>query len=361
VVVIALALVACGGESTPPETEPTVEHVHAYNEEIVAPTCATPGSLKMVCACGDVQSEEILGVSDHTPSVADCEKDTVCTVCNAVLVEATGHNFGAVETVAEATCANAGKEKATCLSCGKVVETEIPSTGHIAGTEIKKEGDGFAVNCKSCGQAVVVKAAETIFALPFEEDIATEAAKYSNSGLTVFKPEACIVQNGVLTVTASENIVYLDITDPTALANNGMLMISFDFMSTKEGNDADMASVFSLLGHFYGGKPNYNGTTGWGWIFKLIEDKNIISTTNTRSKMDDSNSIAIERNVNYKVECVIIPTTKIGHIFINGNYIGSSNMLPKISELNPAENCFRFGDGPLCGYVYDNFKIESLK
>ena len=49
VLVLALALVACGGEAidTPDAqaTEPAADHVHTYVDEIIPATCAATGNL----------------------------------------------------------------------------------------------------------------------------------------------------------------------------------------------------------------------------------------------------------------------------------------------------------------------------
>ena len=365
VLVVALALVACGGETadtTEPVTDaPATEHVHAYADEIIPATCSATGKVISKCECGDVQSETELPLTDHVASTLDCEKDTVCTVCNVVLAEKAGHIFGTSEVVTEATCSTAGKEKGACVVCGKIVETEIPSTGHIAGKDLKAVDGGFASKCKSCGQDVVLKADKTVFALSFDEDVATEAAKYPDAGLSIYKPEKYKVVDGTLNVNGNGEIAYINIEDPSKLAELGTFMISFDYMSTKEGAEADRASIISILSYFYNGQPNQGGTTGWGWFFKLDESANKIGTVNGTSMLNDSNSIAIERNVKYTVQAVIDPTVKGAHVFINGQYIGNAAQVASIAGYKPASSTIRFGDGPLCGHVYDNFAIIDLK
>ena len=138
-------------------------------------------------------------------SALECDKDTVCTVCGAVLAEKTGHVFTEKTVVTAATCVAAGKEEGTCITCGLKVESEIPATGHIAGGDVKIVDGGFASTCKTCGQAVTLKADKTVFALSFDEDVATEAAKY-DAGLSIFKPENWKVENGTLNVSSSEKV-----------------------------------------------------------------------------------------------------------------------------------------------------------
>ena len=368
VLALALALVACGGTGTDTTadegtTPPAVgdEHVHEFVEEIIPATCSATGKVISKCACGEIGNETEIPLADHTASTLDCEKDTVCTVCNIVLAEKTGHVFSAAEVVTPATCTTAGKEKGACVACGKIVETEIPATGHVAGTSIKAVDGGFASTCTSCSQDVVMKADKTVFALGFDEDVATEAAKYADSGLALYKSEGWKIEDGTLKVNGNKEIAYIHIVDPTKLAELGTFMISFDYMSTQEGSEADKASVFSILSNFYNNQPNQGGTTGWGWFFKLNEQKNVIGTVLDAGALNDSNSIAVERNVKYTIQTVIDPTAKVAHVFVNGKYIGNAAQISKISEFKPESATLRFGDGPLCGHVYDNFAIIDLK
>lgn len=361
---LTLALVACGGEGTDTTidrgTEPPAEHVHAYVDDIIPATCVATGKVVSKCECGDISGETEIPLADHTASTLDCEQDTVCTVCNTVLAEKTGHIFTETTVVTAATCAASGKESGSCISCGKVVENEIPATGHIAGTDIKLSGSDFATTCTTCGQAIMLKADKTVFALSFDEDVATEAAKY-DAGLSLFKPEGWNVEDGTLKVNNSGQVAYINVVDPAKLSELGTFMISFDFTSTKEGAETAKASVFSILNNFYDGKTNVGGTTGWGWIFKLNEEKNVISTVNDVTKFNDENSIAIERNVKYTVQAVVNPSAKGAQVFINGKYIGNGGQGAALSSAKPENFTLRFADGPECGYVFDNFAIVDLK
>ena len=363
VLVFALALVACNGgdvaDTTEPVTDPVSEHVHAFAEEIIPATCTATGKVISKCECGEIENETEIPVSDHVASVLDCEKDTVCTVCNTVLAEKTGHILAASEVVTAPTCSTAGKEKGACVTCGAVVETEIPSTGHIAGASIKLVDGGFSTDCKTCGQAIVLKADKTVYALGFDEDILTEAAKY-DVGLAIANANDWKVENGTLSFLGGK-VGYINIVDPTKLADLGTFMISFDFTSTKEAPSDKKASVFSILSNFYDGKTNVGGTTGWGWIFKLNEEKDVMSTVIESAKVNDDNSLAVERNVKYNVQAVVDPTSKVVHVFINGKYIGNSGQVPALSNVKPETATLRFGDGPDCGYVFDNFAIVDLK
>ena len=364
ILVLALALVACGGEAsndtTPPADEAT-EHTHVYNEEIVASTCTTAGSRKMVCACGDVQSEEALGFADHTLSTPDCEKDTVCTVCNAVLVPATGHTVGTSELISAPTCATAGKEKGTCLVCGKSIENELPATGHIPaeGAAITAVDGGFATTCKICGQTATLKAQTPAFKLTFEGDLAAESA--NEIGLEVYKPETwkIIEANGSKAMISEGKSVYINISDPAKLANLGTFVISFDYMTTKEANAGATGSIFSQLNNFYNGTGTGAGSTNWGWFIKSIEDSDVLATV--VAEFSAANSIAFQRNVNYNIQLVISPAAKGALVFVNGTYIGKSVQALAFSALSANNVSFRIGDGPNFGHVLDNLTISALK
>ena len=361
VLVLALALVACSGEIE------TTEHVHAFAEEIVPATCTTPGKVLSKCECGEIESENEIPTTDHVASALDCEKDTVCTVCNAVLAEKTGHVFGAMEIVTAATCAAPGKEQGTCTVCGKISENEIPSTGHVIdakGTIAAVDG-GFSITCASCNQPVVLKESDPVFKLTF--DGAATDIDVNALGLELVKPEKWSIQehNGskALFVNGTPTISYINVPSANKLADMGAFLISFDYMSTAEDPDTSRkASVFSILGNFYNGNPLVsNDAVKWGWAMKLNEELNVLTTQVNKTKIDATNSVALERNVVYKIQIVVVPETTAKHVFVNGTYIGVSNEGMPISTAGDNFLTFRFGDGPLCGHVVDNFVVADLK
>ena len=374
IVVVALAVVACGGPAVDEtlsgnnddQTNPPEEHVHAYEEEITPATCTTAGKIVTKCACGDVQSETALPLAEHTQSAVDCEKDTVCTVCGTVLAEKTGHTITATEIVTAATCGSAGKEKGVCVVCAKIIETEIPATGHVvdAGAAIAAVDGGFKITCSSCSQTVTVKPQEPAFKLTFDADIATESV--NDIGLSVFNPDKWTTEeiNGSKALKLQPGVPrYINISDPSKLAALGTFVISFDYMSTKEAAlDTDKASIFSILGNFYDGKQTSAGATSWGWFIKLIEANDVIATVNS-TETNSANSIALKRNEVYKIQAVVVPTDKVAHMFVNGTYIGASQsgMIPVLATAAANNTSIRFGDGPDCGHVYDNFQIAALK
>ena len=366
VLVVALALVACGGETadtTEPVTDaPATEHVHAYADEIIPATCSAAGKVISKCECGDVQSETELPLADHVASTLDCEKDTVCTVCNAVLAEKTGHVFGAPEVITAATCGAAGMEKGICQICGKTVETEIPATGHIPGDSITIADGKFKSTCTVCSQNVTLNAQTPALSLDFD-DVAAEFAK-SDLGLAPFNTEKWNVTNSALTINGDGQITYINIVDSTKLAGLGTFVISFDYMSTAvpvAGSPA--ASMISILNNHQTGKQTSAGSVGWGWMIKVVEngDKGYLATVNSASALTSANSIAIERNVKYNVQIVISPVNGSAHVFVNGTYIGASKNAIAISKISPENAAIRFGDGPNCGHTFDNLTISALK
>lgn len=366
VLVLALALVACGGEATDTTidqgTEPAVEHVHAYADEIIPATCTATGKIVSKCECGDIQSETEIPLADHIASALDCEKDTVCTVCNAVLAEKTGHIFGASEIVTAATCSAAGKEKGACAVCGKIVETEIPATGHVAGNSITFENGNFKTTCTICSQAVTLKTDAPAFSVDFEGDIATQSA--NSIGLSINKPEEWKIAevNGSNSFTVDDGkSFYINIVEPKKLAALGTFVISFDYTATKEAKEGHMGSIFSLLDNCQDGKQTSAGSLQYGWIVKYVEDRDVLATVNTLDKLTDANSVAAAKNTKYNVQIVISPTSTATHVFVNGKYIGTSGQAHAISTLKDANAAFRIGDGPVHGHTIDNLTISALK
>ena len=367
VLVLALALVACGGEATDTTvdqaTEPAAEHVHAYADELIPATCASTGKVVSKCECGDVQSETEIPLADHTASVIACDQDTVCTVCGMVLAEKTGHIFGAAEIVTAPSCTTAGKEKGACVACGKIVETDIPAAGHIAGDTITLENGTFKTTCKTCSQSVALKADAPAFSLDFEGDLAAQSA--NNIGLSVYKPEEWKIAevNGSKSFAVDDGkSFYIDIVEPKKLAALGTFVISFDYTSTKEAKEeTHMGSILSILDNSPNGKQTSAGGIKYGWMIKYVEAKDVLATVNVLDKLTSANSVAAAKNTKFNVQIVISPTSAPAHVFVNGTYIGTSNQTAAIATLKDANAAFRIGDGPVHGHVIDNLTISALK
>lgn len=384
VIVFVLTLASCNGQTEAPAgtsapdvteapeiTEPVVtepvdteppetQHVHSYKSSVEAATCTRQGKTTKVCDCGDTKIE-VIPMLRHTPSAVSCEKDTVCTVCNTVLAPKTGHQMVSKNVITEPTCSLAGKEKAACSLCNYTTEREIPSYGHVlaADGDISAFGDGYIIKCDECGKKVIVKESEPILKLTFDNPVEAEA-EGNSLGFEPVKADTWKIQefNGSKALYVNGATYYINVPDADVFADIGTFMISFDYMSTAEGNDTDKASVVSFLNNCYSGAKTEKGAIGWGWLIKLIEAEDVISTS---LDCDSSNSIALERNKNYNIKIIIVPTAKVAHVYVDGTYIGFSSQLAAISTMGQRNLCIRFGDGPKCGHVIDNFVICDLK
>ena len=369
ITVLSLALFACGSSGTDTTadegtTPPAVgdEHVHEFVEEIIPATCTTVGKAVNKCSCGEVESESEIPLADHTASTLDCEKDTVCTVCNTVLAEKTGHIFSAAEIVTPASCATVGKEKGVCVACGKIVETEIPATGHVMGGAITIANGAFTSTCSVCSQSVTLKADAPALLIDFEDDIAAQVAK-SDMGLSVHKPEAwpvTDVEGSKAIVLPGATSLYINIDDPSKLTALGTFVISFDYTTTKEVDaSATMGSAISILSNCYSGTKTDAGSIGWGWLMKVGAGK--IATTNKPADFTAENSVDAKVGTKHTVNMIVTATSKPINVFVDGTYIGAITNIPEFASLAAKNACFRFGDGPDCGHVFDNFAISALK
>ena len=266
--------------------------------------------------------------------------------------------------ITAATCSTSGKEKATCSLCNYTTEQEIPTTGHVlaANGDISAYGDGYIIKCETCEQKVIVKAGDPLFKLTFDASVVDEAAG-NVLGLEIVKPNSWATKDfdGNKGLYLNGSALYINVPNADTLANLGTFMVSFDYMSTAEGADTDKASIISFLGNCYGGSKTDKGSIGWGWAIKLVEADDAISTNTT---CDSSNSVSIQRNKKYEVKLIVVPTAKVIHVYIDGTYIGTtvnSGGLPVISKMGEKNLCIRFGDGPKCGHVIDNFVICDIK
>ena len=92
----------------------------------------------------------------HPGDEATCTEDQTCTVCGAVLTPALGHNYEA--TVTPPTCTEDGYTTHTCNRCGDTyTDTPTEATGHQWGawetvTEAEEGKDGLEKRaCEVCG------------------------------------------------------------------------------------------------------------------------------------------------------------------------------------------------------------------
>ena len=378
VLLLALTIVACGGTpdiSGDDQTDPPEEHVHAYSEETLPSTCLEAGKIVTKCACGDVQSETALPLADHTASALDCEVDTTCTVCGIVLAEKTGHVVLSKEIVTAATCTSTGKEKGVCLNCAKIVENEIPTAAHtIASANAWTLVDGAygGATCSTCNQAVFLKEVDVLLNLTFEEDIESEIAKYP---AFVVNKSAVSIATDVDGDKAHLNnspgkVLYLGIADRAKLISTGYYSISFDFTPTGAGNaetNGGEASMLTLMPGFYGAEKTA-GPVQYAWYFKYnvhLKKLELVKAGTDATKLDATNSYAIEQNKTYKVNIIADVAAKANYVFVNGTFLGKASMNKSVIDLTDAvydkNVSFRLGDSGTPDPLFDNFKVVTLK
>ena len=113
ILAVVLSLLCCGMIALADD-----EHVHSYTATVVPPKCAEQGYTLYVCAgCGDTYKRDF--------------------------VPASGHIWGAWQSIDDASCTEEGHEQRQCAVC-KAYETKtIPVTDH---TDF--DGNG---KCDKCG------------------------------------------------------------------------------------------------------------------------------------------------------------------------------------------------------------------
>ena len=124
--------------------EETFTHGEALGHEGGEATCLE----RAVCTvCGQSYGE----LDDHTPDgVVGCETDVHCTVCEALLESALGHDHQA--TVTPPTCTEAGYTTHTCSRCGdSYTDTPVDATGHTEGAAATCTTDQI---CTTCGEVL---------------------------------------------------------------------------------------------------------------------------------------------------------------------------------------------------------------
>ena len=370
--VLALALVACGAETvdtTEPVTEaPATEHVHSYVEEIIPATCATAGKVISKCECGDIQSESETPLADHTASALNCEADTVCTVCNIVLAEKTGHSFSERQTIVEPTCTTTGKERGACIICGKIVEAEMATKAHaIDASAGWKMVDGkYVAKCTTCNQEVALGGADVVLDLTFESAITEEIAKFPAFAVNAEAVNITDDVDGDKGLFAKGgNVVYLGVTDCSALAKTGYFEISFDYTQTGKASAAE-TSIFTLMPGQYAATKI--GGVKYGWFFKYNASLNkleFILAGSDGSKLDATNSIAVEEGKTYKISILCAADGSAYYVFANGNYVGQTPANGVSVDFTNAKNdkavSFRLGDSAVPNPVFDNLKIQTIK
>lgn len=125
---------------------------HSYDAVVTAPDCEKGGYTTYTCAnCGDSYVADKVDALGHTPGLpAYCDRDQTCTVCDAVLVPALGHNYIS-ETFAPG-CEDDGYTEHICDRCGDgYVDGFITATGHTPGDP---PDCGHDQTCIVCGKVL---------------------------------------------------------------------------------------------------------------------------------------------------------------------------------------------------------------
>ena len=377
VLALSIALVACGGNgtdttvddgTTPPVVDEATEHVHNFVDEIIPATCTTKGSVIGKCECGAEGTATEIPLADHIASTLDCEKDTVCTVCNAVLAEKAGHNFSNIEVVTEATCTSTGKQKGVCLVCGKIVESEIPTAAHSidASAGLTLVDGKYGAKCVTCNSNVSLGGEDVLINLDFEGDMAAELAKYP-----AFEANAEAINivddldGDKAYLAKSGSILYLGIADRAALAKTGYYELSFDYAQTAKTSKSEASILTFMPGQYAATKV---GSLKYGWFFKYntpLARMEMVLAGSDASVLNDTNSFVVESNKTYKINILCSVKGDAYYVFVDGKYIGVAPLNNVVVDFTDAKNeksvSIRFGDSAVPGPVFDNFKIQTIK
>ena len=129
---------------------------HNYTSSVVEPTCVKAGYTLHVCEnCGHSYTDNTVLALGHTPgSEATCTAPQLCTVCNAVIVDALGHDY--TSDVTAPKCTEGGYTTYTCTVCGYSYQgDETAATGHSYTSAVTPptcdEVGGTRHTCTVCG------------------------------------------------------------------------------------------------------------------------------------------------------------------------------------------------------------------
>lgn len=181
-------------------------HVHSYTETSrTDSTCSSVGSITYTCECGDSYSEEIAKKAHisgewtvKTPATEDTTGLEVktCTVCgletDSRVIDKLPHTHNYTTDNKAATCTEDGYEKQTC-TCGSVINTVIPATGHQYGEAVvvkptcTKKGTS-TITCKTCSHKEVTDIAATGHNYVESEKMAATCEK---DGSVTYKCDNC--------------------------------------------------------------------------------------------------------------------------------------------------------------------------
>ena len=158
----------CGGAYESDYTEPA-GHKFDAGTKVIDSTCNSEGMIEYNCENCDYHYLEAVSPKGHTPgAAATCTQPQLCTVCGAVLANATGHSYKAEVTAP--TCTKMGFTTYTCESCGdSYVSDHTDPTGHresgwIVDKEPTTEAEGSRhKECEVCGEKLQTEAIEKLY------------------------------------------------------------------------------------------------------------------------------------------------------------------------------------------------------
>lgn len=150
------------------------DHIAAFTDTVVAPTCTEQGYTHHVCTVKGCTyapvDDTYVAATDHTwvktqtNPPACTEKGTQfykCSVCGATRTEkiaALGHDLSRCDLKPAATCTQPGRAVGTCARCGVQIDEVIPAKGHdysYAETSVAPtctEPGHYKGTCPTCGK-----------------------------------------------------------------------------------------------------------------------------------------------------------------------------------------------------------------
>ena len=150
------------------------DHIAAFTDTVVAPTCTEQGYTHHVCTVKGCTyapvDDTYVAATDHTwvktqTNPPTCtEKGTQfykCSVCGATRTEkiaALGHDLSRCDLKPAATCTQPGRAVGTCVRCGVQIDEVIPAKGHdysYAETSVAPtctEPGHYKGTCPTCGK-----------------------------------------------------------------------------------------------------------------------------------------------------------------------------------------------------------------
>ena len=150
------------------------DHIAAFTDTVVAPTCTEQGYTHHVCTVKGCTyapvDDTYVAATDHTwvktqTFPASCtEQGTVfykCSACGATRTEkiaALGHDLSRCDLRPAATCTQPGRAVGTCARCGVQIDEVIPAKGHdysYAETSVAPtctEPGHYKGTCPTCGK-----------------------------------------------------------------------------------------------------------------------------------------------------------------------------------------------------------------